>query len=178
MQSPALISPRRAIYSALIILAAATLLGLPFPSITTAYAENPQRPGFELPDLDGNTRMVSEWDGEVIVINFWATWCSPCLKEIPEFVALQNDLGDAGLQFIGIALEAEAGPVRDYTDRLKVNYPILIGEDVVMQLGRAYGNKIGALPYTAVIDRNGAVVFTKQGPLTYEEAEHVIRQYL
>ena len=136
-----------------------------------------QRPEFSLPDLDGQLRSISEWDGKVIALNFWATWCPPCLKEIPEFVLLQARYQADGLQFIGIALQ-KPEEVRHFVAENRMNYPVLAGELEVIKLAEAYGNHIGALPYTVIIDRNGRVAYVKPGALSTEEAEDIITQLL
>ena len=131
------------------------------------------RPEFTLPDLDGRQRSITEWDGKVVAINFWATWCPPCLKEVPEFVSLQEKYRAQGLQFIGIALQ-KPEEVREFVAEHEVNYPILAGELEVIKLAEAYGNNIGALPYTVIIDRNGQIAHVKPGILPTEEAESII----
>ena len=132
-----------------------------------------RRPEFTLPDLDGRQRSITEWDGKVVALNFWATWCPPCLKEVPEFVSLQEKYRTQGLQFIGIALQ-KPEEVREFVAEHKVNYPILAGELEVIKLAEAYGNSIGALPYTVIIDRNGQIAHVKPGILPTEEAENII----
>ena len=144
----------------------------PQPAVTTAILGR-NRPEFSLPDLNGQLRTVSEWDGKVVALNFWATWCPPCIKEVPEFVALQEKYQTQGLQFIGIALQ-QPEEVREFVTEHKVNYPILTGELEVIQLAEAYGNHIGALPYTVIIDRNGKIAHVKPGILPTEEAESII----
>ena len=136
-----------------------------------------QRPDFSLADLDGQLRSISEWDGKVIVLNFWATWCPPCLKEIPEFVLLQTRYQADGLQFIGVALERPED-VRQFVADHGMNYPVLAGELEVIKLAEAYGNRAGALPYTVIIDRNGQVAYVKPGVLSTEKAESIISQLL
>ncbi|MBI1732564.1 MAG: redoxin domain-containing protein [Gammaproteobacteria bacterium] len=135
------------------------------------------RPYFSLPDLDGVTRQVSEWDGKVLAINFWATWCPPCRKEIPEFVALQRKYGDRGLQFLGVALE-QPEPVRRFVVEYQVNYPILTGEMEVIRVAEAYGNHVGTLPYTVIIGRDGRIAFVQAGPLSVERAESALSPLL
>ncbi len=131
------------------------------------------RPEFNLPDINGKIRDVSEWDGDVVVINFWATWCPPCREEIPEFIKLQEKYADHGLQFIGIALQ-QAEDVREFASMMGMNYPILVGEEEVIQVSSEYGNSIGALPYTAIVDRQSRIAFLKRGPLSRDTAEGVI----
>lgn len=136
-----------------------------------------QRPDFSLADIAGRTRHISEWDGQVLAINFWATWCSPCLQEIPELVDLQTRYGAKGLQIIGIALQ-KPEELTDFIREYKMNYPVLAGVDSVIEIAESYGNTIGALPYTAIIDRTGKIVFVKLGPVTSTEVETVISTLL
>lgn len=131
------------------------------------------RPEFKLPDLNGQVRQAAEWNGRVLAINFWATWCPPCRKEIPEFVKLQEKYGSRGLQFIGIALE-QPDTARVFAEEFGVNYPVLAGTVEVIKVAEAYGNVIGALPFTAVVDRSGRISFVRAGPLSGDAAEKVI----
>jgi peroxiredoxin len=135
------------------------------------------RPDFSLPDLTGRSRHISEWDGQVLAINFWASWCLPCLHEIPELVDLQTRYADRGLQIIGIALQ-KPEEITDFIVEYKMNYPVLAGEDSVIEIAESYGNTIGALPYTVIIDRSGRIVFVKLGPVTGTEVEGVISPLL
>lgn len=132
-----------------------------------------ERAAFSLPDLDGRVRAASEWDGKVVALNFWASWCPPCLEEIPDFVSLQAQHQAAGLQFVGLALEPPATARRFAVER-EMNYPVLTGAAEVIKLARAYGNHIGALPFTVFIDRTGRVASAHPGPLSREEAEELI----
>lgn len=131
------------------------------------------RPDFALRDMSGSMRHVGEWDGSVLALNFWATWCPPCRTEIPEFVALQDKYRARGLQFVGIALQ---GPeeVREFAADYGINYPVLVGEMEVVRVAEAYGNVIGALPYTVIMDRRGHIAFIKAGPLPQPTAEEII----
>ncbi len=139
--------------------------------------EGTQVPEFSLVDVNGQQRSISEWQGKVIVLNFWATWCAPCRHEIPAFVELQDQYGEAGLQFIGIALHT-AEEIKDFISEFNVNYPNLVGDNDVIALGKKLGNDIGALPYTVVIGRDGKIAFTRRGPLLKVEAEEVINSLL
>jgi len=132
------------------------------------------RPVFSLPDLDGEVHSVSDWDGDVLAINFWATWCTPCKEEIPEFVELQEKYRDRGVTFIGVAID-RSEPVSAFAERYRMNYPVLIGEQAAIEASRAYGNQIGALPYTAFVDRSGRIAHVHRGRLQKPEAEAVLR---
>ncbi|MDR9433711.1 MAG: TlpA disulfide reductase family protein [Spiribacter sp.] len=122
------------------------------------------RPLFSLPELDGPRRSISDWDGEVIVLNFWATWCTPCREEIPLFTQLQTEFADAGVQFLGIAID-DPEPMRGFLAQVNMGYPTLYGMQSALDVAAAYGNDRGTLPYTVIIDRNGHIIQTMSGQL-------------
>ncbi len=134
-------------------------------------------PDFSLMDVSGQRRNVSEWKGKVLAINFWATWCPPCLEEIPHFIKLQDKYGHQGLQFLGIALEG-VDEVLGFANEHSINYPLLVGEQEVIKLAGKFGNYSGGLPYTVILDRNGHISFIKKGSLSVTEAEQVITSLL
>ncbi len=135
------------------------------------------RPLFKLYDLEGKVRDVKEWDGQVLMINFWATWCPPCRKEIPAFVELQEKYKDKGFTIVGIALDKKQAVI-DFTDPMGVNYPILMGDGEGVALSKAYGNRLGVLPFTIIIDRKGNIVHRQRQELTYEQVEGMIKPLL
>ena len=135
------------------------------------------RPDFELRDVNGVSRNISEWDGKIVFINFWATWCGPCLAEIPEFMKLQERYKDRGLQFVGVALHS-ADEIKGYIAKVGMNYPALVGKEAVTRVARSLGNRFTVLPYTVVIDPGRRVYFIRSGPLKYEEADAIIRSIL
>ena len=135
------------------------------------------RPDFSLQDIEGEMRNVSEWDGKVLLVNFWATWCPPCKKEIPAFMALQDEYGDQGFQVLGIAVDDEQS-VTDFADTTGMNYPVMAGEIAAAEIARQYGNRLNALPFSAFIDRDGKIVATKAGELTKAETEKIIQPLL
>ncbi len=119
-------------------------------------------PRFSLPDSEGVERTLDTWKDQVLVINFWATWCPPCREEIPAFTKIQDELGSKGLQFIGIAIE-EAEPVREFMQQFPVNYPMLIAPDNGMSLMAEFGNTMGVVPFSVVLDRSGRIVHMQPG---------------
>lgn len=135
------------------------------------------RPLFKLRDIESKTRDVKEWDGQVLMINFWATWCPPCRKEIPAFIELQEKYKDKGFTTIGIALD-EKQAVIDFTDSMGINYPILLAEQEGITLTKAYGNRLGVLPYTVIIDRKSNIVHRQRTELTFEQVESMIKPLL
>lgn len=135
------------------------------------------RPLFKLKDLEDKTRDIKEWDGQVLMINFWATWCPPCRREIPAFIDLQEKYMDKGFKIIGIALD-EKQAVIDFTDPMGVNYPILMAEQEGIILSKAYGNRLGVLPFTVIVDRKGNIVHRQRNELTFKQAEGMIKPLL
>lgn len=136
-----------------------------------------QRPDFGLKDIEGQMRKINEWDGKVILVNFWATWCPPCKKEIPAFMQLQDEYGAQGFQVIGIAIDDEES-VKDYADTLGINYPIMAAELAAMEISRWYGNRLNALPYSVFVGRDGKISHTKPGELTKQQVEKIIKPLL
>lgn len=139
---------------------------------------NQPRPDFTLADLDGRSRTVKEWDGKVVAVNFWATWCPPCKREIPSFNALQRELGPQGLQFVGVAID-DPGAVAGYVKNAVIGYPVLIGDEShTIAVAEQYGNATGVLPYTVIIDRNGRIAYVQYGELPEDLARQVIKALL
>jgi thiol-disulfide isomerase/thioredoxin len=116
-----------------------------------------------LPDTSGQRQSLSQWRGKVVVVNFWATWCEPCRREMPEFVVAQRELGPRGLQFVGIAVD-QKDKVESFAKDLDLNYPALIAGYDAVDLSKSLGNELSALPFTVIIDRKGNVASTQLGP--------------
>ena len=112
-------------------------------------------PDFALPDLYGNIVRLSDFKGKAIILDFWATWCPPCLKEIPHFAELYEKYQENGFQMIGIALSSgSAKDVKKFAAEHGINYPILMGNKEVAE---KYG-RIRSIPTTFLIDRQGRIV--------------------
>jgi thiol-disulfide isomerase/thioredoxin len=165
----------------LIIIAALIALGF---GMTARHFPQPAEknspsalPEFNLPDLSGHQHNISEWRGKVLVINFWATWCPPCRKEIPDFVALQEQDADKGVQFIGIALEDQE-PVAEYLATTKINYPMLLGGDNGITLAHQLGNIIDAVPYTLIVNPQGQIIHRHPGELSKDQLVKIITPLL
>ena len=132
-----------------------------------------QRPEFAAVDLDGRLRNINEWDGQLIFLNFWATWCPPCKKEIPAFIELQKAYGDQGFQIISIAVDEEQA-VREYAEEMGMNYPIMAVQGEGVGLAKRYGNGVGILPYTVIINRDGEISNTITGELSKKRAKELL----
>ncbi|MEY3807042.1 MAG: hypothetical protein RI893_18 [Pseudomonadota bacterium] len=130
---------------------------------------------FSLSDLSGQPHNISEWQGKILVINFWATWCPPCLKEIPDFITLQDQYKSQGLQFIGIALD-DKDAVAKYITTAQINYPVLLGGDAGIALARQLGNKVDAVPYTLIVDRQGQIIHRHPGEFHKEQLMEFITE--
>jgi thiol-disulfide isomerase/thioredoxin len=119
------------------------------------YYDSYPAPGWELLDVDGNQVRSGDFLGKVVILNFWATWCPPCLEEIPSFIELQNQYGTEGLEVIGISTDLEgAAIVRPFMEQWGINYQIVLADGAVRN---AYGG-INALPTTFIMDRRGNMV--------------------
>ncbi|MGZ0019856.1 TlpA family protein disulfide reductase [Nitrosomonas sp. wSCUT-2] len=130
-----------------------------------------------LPDLKGDDQAVSQWLGKVMVVNFWATWCTPCREEIPEFIEAQSKYGDQGLIFVGIAID-QPDKVKMFSQEFGINYPVLIGSFNTWSLLEAAGNRMSALPYTVVLNRSGEIVDTYLGRVNLKKLEKLIEPLL
>ena len=130
-----------------------------------------------LPDLAGNKQPLRQWQGKVLGLNFWAPWCPPCREEIPGFVRLQEKYAARGLQFVGVALDDPA-KVGTYVDEVSIPYPILLGDMDAVHLGLAAGNRLGGLPYTLILDRQGHPVEQVTGALDEARLEGIVASLL
>lgn len=128
-------------------------------------------------DLSGQTGSLKQWQGQVLVVNFWASWCPPCLEEIPGLVRIHRELAPKGLQIVGIAVDS-ADNARKSAAQLGVSYPVLVAGMDVIDLTRRLGNRPGALPYTLILDRSGKVVASHLGLISEAELTRIITPLL
>ncbi|MDD5240568.1 MAG: TlpA disulfide reductase family protein [Sulfuricella sp.] len=144
--------------------AAAEVMPSPAPIFAATFA-----------DFDGKPMVLAELKGKVTVLNFWATWCSPCRTEIPHLVAGQKKYGPRGVVFIGAAVEDKAESVRDFAKAYEINYTVaMAGSEQGIALLRALGNKVAGLPFTVILDRQGNIAAAKRGVLTPERLQQVL----
>lgn len=131
------------------------------PAVAALFAQS-------LPDSMGNVRALAKWKGRALVVNFWATWCAPCVEEMPALSALQEELGEKRVQIIGIGIDAP-GNIRQFAARYKIAYPLYVGGLGGADLSRSLGNQAGGLPYTVLIDPDGRITKTYLGRLRMNE---------
>lgn len=132
------------------------------------------RPLFSLADASGVTRSIAEWDGRPLLINFWATWCPPCRREIPLLNALRARYAPQGFEVIGVAVDFREDVLR-YMDATPIDYPVLIGEQDGLDAVRAFG--LGALgfPFTVFTDSSGRIVTIHVGELHEDQAGVILQ---
>ena len=131
-------------------------------------------PEFARPAFAGGTIDLAAYRGKVVLLNFWATWCAPCQLEMPKFAAWQRQYGPQGLQVIGISMDDDAPPARKLAARLRLDYPLAMGD---AQLGELYGGVEG-LPFTILIDRNGTIRAEFPGETDLKAIEAQLKQLL
>ncbi|MGH8619663.1 MAG: TlpA family protein disulfide reductase [Burkholderiales bacterium] len=130
-----------------------------------------------LPDLAGTPRAIDDWRGKVVVVNYWATWCVPCREEMPIFVKMQRKYGERGLIFVGIAIDQPA-KVSTFAKELGIDYPILIGGVADIEATKAIGNKVSALPFTLIFDREGRLMKRQLGSIKEADLETIVSELL
>ena len=130
-------------------------------------------PAFQLADRDGKMRSLQDWTGKSLIVNFWATWCAPCRREIPLLEKIQVEYGPEGFQVIGIAADYR-DKVIAYADEIGLKYPLLIGEQEALDAATAFGIEAVGLPFTIFADRQGRIVAAHVGELTEPEARVIL----
>ena len=159
------------------LLIASVVLGIcsaTVPAFAIGTLINKKAPEFARRDLTGTRIDLKSLRGKVVLLDFWATWCAPCLIEMPEFATWQREYGPRGLQVIGISMDDEAAPVRSLVAKMKLNYPIAMGD---ARLGARYGGVLG-LPLIYLIDRNGVVRAQFQGETDVKTIEERLKLML
>jgi thiol-disulfide isomerase/thioredoxin len=132
-----------------------------------------QIPEIHLADRDGKMRTLADWHGKSLIVNFWATWCAPCRREIPLLGSLQEQYGPEGFQVIGIAADYR-DKVIAYADEAKINYPLLIGEQDALDAATAFGVQVVGFPFTVFSDSQGRIIACHVGELTQPVAGAIL----
>jgi len=150
----------------------------PEPSAETQTLIGNPMPAFSLVGLDGVREESGQWIGKIQLINFWATWCPPCKREIPELVKLQEKYRSHGLQVVGIALDRDIEEIRKYAEEKGINYPVLTDAKEAADVAQRLGNDMGLLPYTLITDQAGNVAYIKYGEADRKTLEREIKKLL
>jgi thiol-disulfide isomerase/thioredoxin len=144
-------------------------------------AEAPDRldrlPELRLPEIDGEKVSTDLWADKVVVLNFWATWCPPCLRELPLFDELQRMYSKDHLQIVGIAVDDEPN-VEAFLLEHPVGFPILLGDADAIEISRRLGNRLQGLPFTVIFDRRGKRVYGRTGEMTRDSLSEYLEPLL
>lgn len=136
------------------------------PSIKAFFANPWQTP-------DGKSAKTEDWRGKVLVVNFWASWCPPCVEEMPALDKIAQEYAARNVLIVGIGIDSPSN-IRQFLEKTPVSYPIMIGGLDGSALAKQMGNTQGALPYTVIINAKGKSVFTKLGKISEEELKKAI----
>ena len=124
--------------------------------------------------IDDKLQPFEQWRGKVLVVNFWATWCTPCREEIPGFIKFQASYRADGVQFVGVAIDQKQR-VEPYAKEMGINYPLVVGGLETMEFARQLGNQHGVLPFTLVVDRAGKIRAKEVGIVRPEKRESLLK---
>ena len=121
-----------------------------------------------LPDANNQPHRLSDWKGKVLLVNFWAPWCPPCVEEMPELVGLQSEMTDKNLQIVGIGIDSPSN-IKQFSEKHHISFPLLVAGMQGTELSRELGNQAGGLPFTVLLDANGQVRQTYLGKLNMDK---------
>ena len=124
-------------------------------------------------NADGKPQSLEMFKGHPVVVNFWASWCGPCVEEMPALAQLHRQYAKKGIQFIGLGVDSEKN-VKAFLQKVNVDYPVYVAGFGGADLARAFGNTAGGLPYTVVIDAKGTVLSTKLGQIQPAELKRTL----
>ena len=148
------------------------------PIETTASADKPrgpvtELPNFSLPNREGVTQSIRSWPNKSLIVNFWATWCAPCRKEIPFLNQISKKEAAAGFEVVGIAIDYRDA-VLPFAKEIGIDYPLLIGEEQGLAAADAFGVPSPGLPFTVFTDNKGRIVTLLMGELTPAKADVIL----
>lgn len=121
-----------------------------------------------LPDAQNTQQALSQWKGKTLVVNFWATWCAPCVEEMPDLAALQKEAASKNIQIIGIGIDS-ASNIREFSLKHQITYPLYVAGINGTELARQFGNQAGGLPFTVLVSPSGDIQKTYLGRLKMDE---------
>ncbi len=148
------------------------------PSVTEPVTASPaplattDHPAFTLVDVNGVERSLDEWSGRPRLLNFWATWCAPCRREIPLLKAMQEAQGEDGIQIIGIAVDF-AEEVSAYAEKAEFNYPILVGQEDAMAVAESSGVDFIGMPFTMILSADGELLGSHMGEIHQQHLDSI-----
>ena len=140
------------------------------PAVKAFFANSWQAP-------DGKTVDTQKWQEKVLVVNFWASWCPPCVEEMPTLDKLQQEFLQQNVLFVGIGIDSPSN-IREFLSNTPVSYPIVIGGLEGSNLAKQLGNSQGALPYTIIINAKGKATYSKLGKISEDDIRSAIKSAL
>lgn len=146
------------------------------PGVTVLHAGD-TRTDLQLPGIDGSAHKLSDWDGKLVLLNFWATWCGPCREEMPLLDTAAAKHAGNGLAVVGIAID-DMQPVGEYLKQNPVRYPILIGGNDEVNPSTLFGDTRGVLPYSVLIGPDGTILAQRSGSFTASSLAEWLKPYL
>lgn len=144
----------------------------PAPAADTAVQ---QLFGLTLNDSSAKPQAIKQWQGKFLVVNFWATWCKPCVEEMPELVELQKEFASKNVQLLGLGIDTPTN-IADFTKKYQISYPVFAAGMDGTSLSQAMGNKAGGLPFTVLISPEGKVLKAYTGRLKMPELKADIQR--
>lgn len=131
------------------------------PAVATFFAQ-------QMEDSAGKMHTLGVWQGKTLIVNFWATWCAPCVEEMPELTELQTELAGKNIQILGVGIDSPSN-IREFAAKYKITYPLYIAGLTGSELSRQFGNQSGGLPFTVIIGPKGDVRKTYLGRLKMDQ---------
>lgn len=127
-------------------------------------------------DLDGESKNLGDWKQQVLIVNFWAPWCVPCRREVPDLVALQTEYRDQ-VQVLGLALDS-AENINSFAEEYAMNYPSFLASSHIPMYNAVFGNSSGALPFTVIIDSRREISYSHTGQISLDELRKRVSKLL
>lgn len=149
------------VYTGMHAASSATSLAATAPAVSNLFKQ-------AMPDANGNAQSFAQWQGKPMVVNFWATWCGPCVEEMPALSALQTEVVPKHVQIVGIGIDSPSN-IKEFAAKYKITYPLFVAGMSGTELSKQFGNRTGALPYTVLVSADGQIIKTYIGKLKMDE---------